>query len=51
VGAKAILIATAPIDAQSLEMLKVEKALPDAVVKSMAEAVEWILNDAKTHLR
>jgi heptosyltransferase-2 len=51
VGAKAILIATAPMDAQSLEMLKVEKALPDAVVKSMAKAVDWILNDAKTHLR
>jgi heptosyltransferase-2 len=49
VGAKAILIATAPIDAQSLEMLKVEKALPDAVVKSMTEAVDWILEDsAKT---
>jgi heptosyltransferase-2 len=46
VGAKAILIATAPMDAQSLEMLKVEKALPDAVVKSMTEAVDWILADA-----
>ena len=46
VGAKAILIATAPMDAQSLEMLKVEKALPDAVVKSMTEAVDWILEDA-----
>jgi heptosyltransferase II len=47
VGAKAILITTAPVDAQSLEMLKVEKALPDAVVKSMTEAVDWILADAK----
>ncbi len=46
VGAKAILIATAPVEAQSLEMLKVEKALPDAVVKSMTEAVDWILADA-----
>ena len=46
VGAKAILIATTPVDAQSLEMLKVEKALPDAVVKSMTEAVDWILEDA-----
>ena len=52
VGAKAILIATAPVEAQSLEMLKVEKALPDAVVKSMTEAVDWILADAaKTILR
>ena len=52
VGAKAILVATAPVDAQSLEMLKVEKTLPDAVVKSMTEAVDWILEDAaKTLLR
>jgi len=52
VGAKAILIATASVDAQSLEKLKVEKALPDAVVKSMAKAVDWILADAaKTRFR
>lgn len=51
VGAKAILLAAAPVDAQSLEMLKVEKALPDAVVKSMTEAVDWILEDAKTLVR
>ena len=52
VGAKAILIATAPVDAQSLEKLKVEQAMPDAVVKSMAKAVDWILEDAaKTRLR
>ncbi|MEK7351011.1 MAG: lipopolysaccharide heptosyltransferase II [Nitrospirota bacterium] len=51
VGAKAILIATAPMDAQSLEMLKVEKALPDAMAKSMTEAVDWILADAKTRPR
>jgi len=52
VGAKAILIATAPVDAQSLERLKVEKALPDAMVKSMTKAVDWILEDAaKTRLR
>ncbi len=46
VGAKAILIATALVDAQSLEKLKVEQAMPDAVVKSMAKAVDWILADA-----
>ena len=52
VGAKAILIATASVDAQSLEKLKVEKALPDAVVKSMAKAVDWIFTDAaKTRFR
>jgi heptosyltransferase-2 len=46
VGAKSILLTPAPIDAQSLDRLKVEQAMPDAVAKSMAEAVDWILNDA-----
>ena len=46
VGAKSILLTPAPVDAQSLDRLKVEKAMPDAVAKSMAEAVDWILNDA-----
>ena len=47
VGAKAILITTALVDAQALDMLKAEQAMPDAVAKSMAEAVDWILADAK----
>ena len=46
VGAKAILITTAPVDAQALDRLKAEQAMPDAVAKSMAEAVDWILEDA-----
>ena len=46
VGAKAILITTALVDAQALDMLKAEQAMPDAVAKSMAEAVDWILEDA-----
>ena len=52
VGAKAILLTPAPVDAQALDMLKAEQAMPDAVAKSMAEAVDWILADAaKTLLR
>ena len=47
VGAKAILLTTALVDAQALDMLKVEQAMPDAVAKSMAEAVDWILEDVK----
>jgi hypothetical protein len=39
------------VDAQALDMLKAEQAMPDAVAKSMAEAVDWILEDAKTRLR
>ena len=49
VGAKAILLTPAPVDAQSWERLKVEQAMPDAVAKSMAEAVDWILHDVKIH--
>ena len=51
VGAKAILLTATPMDAQSLETLKAKQATPDAVAKSMAEAVDWILADAKTRLR
>ena len=47
VGAKAVLITTAKVDAQALDMLKTEQAMPDAVAKSMAEAVDWILEDVK----
>lgn len=46
VGAKAILLTPASVDAQALDRLKAEQALPDAVAKSMAEAVDWILADA-----
>jgi heptosyltransferase-2 len=46
VGAKAILLTPVLLDKQSLETLKVEQAMPDAVAKSMAEAVDWILADA-----
>ena len=46
VGAKAILLAPEPVDLQTLERLRVEQAMPDAMAKSMAEAADWILNDA-----
>ena len=51
VGAKAILLTTAPMDEQSLETLKAKQAMPDTVARSMAEAVDWILADAKTRFR
>ncbi|MEP6959004.1 MAG: lipopolysaccharide heptosyltransferase II [Nitrospirota bacterium] len=51
VGAKAILLTPALVDAQALDRLKAEQAMPDVVAKSMAEAVDWILADAKTLLR
>jgi heptosyltransferase-2 len=46
VGAKAILLTAVPVDAQALDMLKAEQAMPDVVAKSMADAVDWILADA-----
>jgi heptosyltransferase-2 len=48
VGAKAILLTPALVDTQALDRLKVEQAMPDAVAKSMAEAVDWILEDVKS---
>ncbi len=46
VGAKAILLTPAPMDAQTLDRLKVEEAMPDALAKSMVEAVDWLFADA-----
>lgn len=46
VGAKAILLTTALVDEQALAMLQAEQAMPDAVAKSMPDAVDWILADA-----
>jgi heptosyltransferase-2 len=52
VGAKAILLTASLVDTEVLERLKVEQALPDAMAKSMTEAVDWILEDAaKARLR
>ena len=51
VGAKAILITSGSVDQQALDRLQAEQVMPDTVAKSMAEAVDWILNDAQTHLR
>ena len=48
VGAKALLLTPEPIDAQTLERLKVEQAMPDAMARSMAEAADWIFDDVKT---
>jgi len=51
VGAKAVLLAPAPVDAQMSEKLKAEQAMPDTVAKSMVEAADWILEDAKTRFK
>jgi heptosyltransferase-2 len=46
VGAKPVLVTTGKVDAPAVEKLRAVQALPDKVVSSMPEAVEWILNDA-----
>ena len=46
VGAKPVLVTTGKVDAPAVERLRAAQAMPDKVVLSMAEAVEWILNDA-----
>jgi heptosyltransferase-2 len=48
VGAKAILITSSPVDQQALDRLEAEQVMPDTVAKSMAEAVDWILENAAT---
>jgi heptosyltransferase II len=45
-GVKAILVTSGKVDRNALQMLRVAGAIPDMVVPSMAEAVEWVLNDA-----
>ena len=46
VGAKPILITTELVDTQALDSLRAAHAMPEAVAKSMTEAVDWILDDA-----
>jgi heptosyltransferase-2 len=45
-GVKAILITSGKIDRQALQMLQDAGAIPDMVAPSMAEAADWIFNDA-----
>ena len=49
VGAKSILVTSGQVDEQALNMLRAARAMPDLVAPSMAEAAEWILNDASAH--
>jgi heptosyltransferase-2 len=50
VGAIAVLITTGKVDAQALTMLQAAQAMPDAVVASIAEAADWILNDVTARM-
>jgi len=46
VGAKAILVTSGRVDEQAINMLRAQQAMPDTIVQSMTEAVDWILKDA-----
>jgi len=46
VGSKAILVTPGKVDEQAINMLRAERAMPDTIVPSMAEAADWILKDA-----
>ncbi len=46
VGAKAILVTSGRVDEQAINMLRAQQAMPDTIVQSIDEAVDWILKDA-----
>ena len=48
IGAKAVLVTPALVEESARAALEAQQATPDLVAESMTEAVEWIVNDAKT---
>lgn len=48
VGARAVLVMSGPSSAEALENLKSEGAAPERVATSLAEAVDWILDQARS---
>lgn len=47
-GVKAILVTSGKVDRNALQLLRAAGAIPDMVAPSVAEAVEWVFNDATT---
>ena len=45
-GAKPILVTTEPVDSRARDVLQAERAMPDRVVPTLVEAVDWIITDA-----
>jgi len=48
IGAKSLLVTTGPTSLQALADLQAEGRQPDYVAPGLVEAVEWILEDART---
>jgi heptosyltransferase-2 len=51
VGSRSILVTTGAVLPQQVEGLKTAGAAPDWVASSFAEAVDWLLSDAKSRVR
>jgi heptosyltransferase-2 len=50
VGARSILVTTGAVLPEQVEGLKVSGAVPDRVASSLAEAVDWLLTDARSRM-
>jgi heptosyltransferase-2 len=51
VGSRSILVTTGAVLPQQVEGLRTAGAAPDWVASSFAEAVDWLLSDAKSRVR
>ena len=50
VGSRSILVTTGAVLPEQVEELKTSGAVPDRVVSSLAEAVDWLLTDARSRM-
>lgn len=50
VGSRSILVTTGAVPPEQVEGLKASGAVPDRVASSLAEAVDWLLNDARSRM-
>jgi len=47
IGANSVLLVPGPVDEAVREQLRIERAMPDLLARTMIEAAEWILKDAE----
>ncbi len=50
VGSRSILVTTGTVLPEQVEGLKASGAIPDLVASSLAEAVDWLLSDARSRM-
>jgi heptosyltransferase-2 len=50
VGSRSILVTTGAVLPEQVEGLKASGPIPDRVVSSLAEAVDWLLTDARSRM-